>query len=161
MELFMLLLDTIVLVIMTVVVISGVCVMKVIVSSTLNRRSINKYMAPAFPCDGILFVLAGDGLLYAVPKGVAVIKTDRVREVHCGRIVRSCDNNGYFTYFDDFAHGEDFTATSVFPSNDSDSDESLSRTASLSEDSSDNNLSWDALPGSGLFGVVTDDSPVI
>lgn len=59
---------------------------------------------PAFPCDGIIFVHARDGLLYAVPEGMTGIKTDRVHEVHGGRIVCSHDNHGIFTYADVVSH---------------------------------------------------------
>ena len=42
-----------------------------------------------------------------VPDRKAVVKTDMVREVHCGRVPRSCDQHGNFAYFElDDDHGQ-------------------------------------------------------
>ncbi|CAM9212085.1 unnamed protein product [Pylaiella littoralis] len=94
--------DAMILFITIIVSVMVLCAVKIAFSSaTKTRQLINTHLTPAFPCDGILFILARDGLLYAVPERTAVIKTDRVHEVHCGRIVRSHDNHGHFAYFED------------------------------------------------------------
>lgn len=97
--------DAVMVVIFLVVLVMGLCAIKIALGiSTETRRTIytiNKRIAPAFPCDGTLFILARDGVMYVVPEGKAVIKTDMVREVHYGRVARSCDQHGRFTYCDD------------------------------------------------------------
>ena len=105
--------DATMVVIFLVIVVTALCAIKIALGiSTESCRkiyTINKRITPAFPCDGTLFILARDGVMYAVPKGKAVIKTDLVREVHCGRVARSCDEHGRFTYCDsdgDEGHGE-------------------------------------------------------
>lgn len=95
-------------VILCVIVVSGLCAIKLAVCNSLDtRQTFNGSINPGFPCEGTLFVLARDGVMYVVPRGKAVIKTDMVREIHCGRVVRSCDQNGHFTYFDDDAEDDD------------------------------------------------------
>jgi len=145
MQFIALITDMTMLIIMFVVLISGFCAIKIALFKVVNTgKSINKYMLPAFPCDGIIFVLARDGLLYAVPEGTAVIKTDRVRAVHSGRIVRSCDNHGNFAYFDDVADGPDISVVGDLWSDDSGVSQyptaSLSEIPSLSETGTDERL---------------------
>lgn len=98
----------IMIVILVVVVITGACAVHLACSQSHNRRKLlncNKFVVPGFPCNGTLFVLATDGVMYVVPEKKAVTKTDMVREVHSGRIVQSCDGHGQFTYVDEEAEG--------------------------------------------------------
>lgn len=102
--------DATMVVIFCVVFVSGLCAIKIALCSALDTRpKFNKYIAPGFPCNGTLVLLARDGVMYVVPKGKAVVKTDMVREVHGGRISRVCDHDGNFTYFENnvnnVAHG--------------------------------------------------------
>lgn len=138
--------DATMVVIFLVVVVTAMCAIKVGLGlSTETCRTIstiNKRIAPGFPCDGTLVILARDGVLYMVPDGKAVIKTDLVREVHCGQVARSCDQHGRFTYCDsddeDEGHGDnqEVRATDHINSNWSGSVRSQAMTLSLSDDDS-------------------------
>lgn len=144
--------DATMVVIFLVIVVTALCAIKIALGlSTETCRTIttsNRGITPAFPCDGTLFILARDGVMYVVPKGQAVIKTDLVREVHCGRVAQSCDQHGRFTYCDsddDEGHGEnesvdenneDVRAIDHINSNWSGSVRSQARTLSVSADDS-------------------------
>jgi len=100
--------DTTVALILCAICVTGLCAMKISFCSSLGHQpKFNKYIVPGFPCNGTLFILASDGLMYVVPVGKTVVKTDMVREVHCGRVVRDCDQYGNFSYFEqDVDHGQ-------------------------------------------------------
>ncbi|CAM9099307.1 unnamed protein product [Ectocarpus sp. 12 AP-2014] len=96
-----------------VLVCTGLCAIIAAFQSFLrpNSRKFNKCVVPAFPCEGTLILLAKDGVMYVIPRGKAVVKTDMVRDVHSGRIARRCDHHGLYTYFEtkvgqDQQHGE-------------------------------------------------------
>lgn len=95
--------DATMVVIFLVVLVMGLCAIKIAlgISTDTHRIMTNKYVVPGFPCDGTLFLLARDGVMYVVPAGKAVVSTDMVREVHCGRVARGCDQHGRFTYCDE------------------------------------------------------------
>lgn len=95
--------DTFMFAIVAVVLVSCLCALKVAFCTppVETRQAFNKYVVPGFPCEGTLFVLARDGVMYAVPQDKAVVKTDMVRELHRGRIVRCCDRWGHYTYVED------------------------------------------------------------
>ena len=94
--------DATMLVIFCVIFVSSLCAIKLAIhnSSSDARRKFNKHVVPAFPCEGTLLLLARDGVMYVVPTGKSVVKTDMVREVHCGKIARMCDHQGQFSYFE-------------------------------------------------------------
>ena len=100
--------DTTIALILCAICVTGLCAIKISLCSSLGRPTkFNKYVVPGFPCNGTLFILASDGVMYVVPGGKAVVKTDMVREVHCGRVVRNCDQHGNFAYFEqDVDHGQ-------------------------------------------------------
>ncbi|CAN0251360.1 unnamed protein product [Ectocarpus sp. 6 AP-2014] len=93
--------DAAIVVIFCVVVASGLCAIKIALCTPVDTRpKFNKYITPRLPCDGTLVLVARDGVMYIVPEGKAVVKTDMVREVHGGRIARVCDHDGNYTYFE-------------------------------------------------------------
>lgn len=93
--------DAAIVVILCVVFLSGLCAIKIALCAPVDTRpKFNKYITPGFPCDGTLVLVARDGVMYVVPEGKAVVKTDMVREVHGGRIARVCDHDGNYTYFE-------------------------------------------------------------
>jgi hypothetical protein len=97
--------DTTMIVIICVIIVTSLCAIKLSLCTSIEvHQKFNKHVVPGFPCEGTLFILATDGVLYMVPKQKAVVKTDMVREVHCGRVARSCDQHGNFAYFE---HDED------------------------------------------------------
>lgn len=99
--------DTTMVLILCVVIVTGLSAIKLSLCTSLDtHQKFNKYVVPDFPCEGTLFILARDGVLCVVPERKAVVKTDMVREVHCGRVARSCDQHGNFAYFEhDDDHG--------------------------------------------------------
>lgn len=93
--------DATMVVIFCVIFVSGLCAIRIALCPSADTRpKFNKYIVPGYPCDGTLVLLARDGVMYVVPDGKAVVKTDMVREVHGGRIARVCDHDGNFTYFE-------------------------------------------------------------
>lgn len=96
--------DAILVVIFLVVLITGLCATKIALRIARPESEpvvINRHVLPGFPCDGTLLLLAPDGIMYPIPEGKVVVITDMVREVHCGRVVRGCDQRGLFTYCED------------------------------------------------------------
>ena len=93
--------DAILVVIFVVVLITVLCATKIALRIARPKVVINRHVLPGFPCDGTLLLLAPDDIMYPIPKGKMVVVTDVVREVHCGRIVRGCDQRGLFTYCED------------------------------------------------------------
>lgn len=139
----------IMIVILLVVVITGACAVHLACSQSHNRRKLldcNKFVVPGFPCNGTLFVLATDGVMYVVPEKKAVIKTDMIREVHSGRIVQGCDENGHFTYVNERAeeNGQfrgDFALDHIHAPWSVGSAQSQESTASMTEDEPEQRLS--------------------
>ena len=147
--------DAVTAVIFLMVLVMGMCAIKIALGiSTDTRRTFNKYVVPGFPCDGTLFVLARDDVMYAVPAGKSVVSTDMVREVHGGRVARSCDQHGRFTYDDDETENRDQgqNAMDHINSNWSGSVRSQAMTLSASDDDSHRASSP---PDSPLAGEMT------
>lgn len=88
--------DAIMVIILSLVMATSGCAFYLAFSQKCNR-----HIVPGLPCEGSLFVRARDGVFYAIPQGKAVIKTDVVREVHCGRVALSSDQHGIFAYVDE------------------------------------------------------------
>ena len=94
--------DALMFVIVAAVLVSCLCALKVAFCTPVEtRQAFNKHVVPGFPCEGTLFVLARDGVMYAVPRDKAVVRTDMVRELHHGQVVRGCDRWGHCTYVED------------------------------------------------------------
>lgn len=98
--------DTTIAVILCTICVTCLCAIKISLCPG-SQTKFNKNVVPGFPCNGTLFILASDGVMYIVPREKALVKTDMVREVHCGRIVRNCDTHGNFAYFEqDIGRGQ-------------------------------------------------------
>lgn len=104
--------DSTMVIILFVVIITGSCAVYIAFCQTRGARTplltCNKYVVPGFPCDGTLMLMARDGVMYVVPEGKAVVKTDAVvREVHGGRVAQSCDQHGRFAYVDRYDYDDE------------------------------------------------------
>ncbi len=95
--------DAIMAAILLLFVVMFLCAIKIVIQASFkDRQTFNKCVSPAFPCNGTLYLLAQDGIMYMIPDGKAVVGTadNLVREVHFGQIAQRCDQRGCFAYLE-------------------------------------------------------------